>query len=58
MILTILLFVGVESTDTFNLGEDYWCAFERVMHYLASTINYKIHYFGYPAVLEGYNDVN
>jgi hypothetical protein len=28
------------------------------MHYLAGTMDYKIHYFGYPVVLEGYNDAN
>jgi hypothetical protein len=28
------------------------------MHYLAGTMDYKIHYSGYPAVLEGYNDAN
>jgi hypothetical protein len=31
---------------------------ERVMHYLAGTMDYKIHYSGYPAVLEGYSDAN
>jgi hypothetical protein len=28
------------------------------MHYLAGTIDYGIHYSGYPAVLEGYSDTN
>jgi hypothetical protein len=28
------------------------------MHYLAGTMDYKIHYSGYPAVLEGYSDAN
>jgi hypothetical protein len=28
------------------------------MHYLAGTIDYGIHYSGYPAVLEGYSDAN
>jgi hypothetical protein len=28
------------------------------MHYLAGTMDYKIHYSGYPEVLEGYNDAN
>jgi hypothetical protein len=28
------------------------------MHYLASTMDYRIHYSGYPMVLEGYNDDN
>jgi hypothetical protein len=37
---------------------DHWRALVRVMHYLAGTMDYIIHYFGYPTVLEGYNDVN
>jgi hypothetical protein len=28
------------------------------MHYLVGTIDYGIHYSGYPAVLEGYSDAN
>jgi hypothetical protein len=28
------------------------------MHYLAGTMDYEIHYSGYPAVLEGYSDAN
>jgi hypothetical protein len=28
------------------------------MHYLVSTVDYRINYFRYPAVLEGYNDAN
>jgi hypothetical protein len=28
------------------------------MHYLADTMDYKIHYSRYPTVLEGYNDAN
>jgi hypothetical protein len=28
------------------------------MHYLAGTMDYIIHYFWYPAVLEGYTDAN
>jgi hypothetical protein len=30
----------------------------RVMHYLAGIMDYKIHYLGYPTILEGYHDVN
>jgi hypothetical protein len=41
---------------TYNPGDDHWRAFERVMHYLADTMDYRIHYSGYPAVLEGYHD--
>jgi hypothetical protein len=28
------------------------------MHYLVGTMDYGIHYSGYPAVLEGYNGAN
>jgi hypothetical protein len=28
------------------------------MHYLVGTMDYRIHYSGYPAVLERYSDVN
>jgi hypothetical protein len=41
-----------------NPGDDHWHALERVMHYLAGTVDYRIHYSGYPAVLEGYSDAN
>jgi hypothetical protein len=46
------------SQFTSNLRDDHWRAIERVMHYLIGTMNYGIHYFGYPAVLEGYSDAN
>ncbi|KAK3121646.1 hypothetical protein QOZ80_8BG0657920 [Eleusine coracana subsp. coracana] len=39
-------------------GDDHWRALERVMHYLVGTMDYGIHYSGYPAVLEGYSDSN
>ena len=41
-----------------NPGDDHWKALERVMCYLTGTMNYKIHYTGYPRVLEGYSDSN
>jgi hypothetical protein len=46
------------SWFTSNTGDDHWRAFERVMHYLVGTMDYEIHYSGYPAVLEGYSDAN
>jgi hypothetical protein len=46
------------SQFTSNLGDDHWHMLERVMHYLAGTMDYRIHYSNYLAVLEGYNDVN
>jgi hypothetical protein len=41
-----------------NPGDDHWRALEQVMHYLVDTMDYKIHYSGYPVVLEEYNDAN
>lgn len=46
------------SRFTSNLGDDHWRALERVMRYLVGTMDYGIHYSGYPAVLEGYSDSN
>jgi hypothetical protein len=46
------------SRFTSNLGDDHWHVLERVMHYLAGTMDYGIHYFSYPIVLEGYGDAN
>jgi hypothetical protein len=46
------------SRFTSNLGNDHWHALERVMHYLVATMDYGIHYFEYPTLLEGYNDAN
>jgi hypothetical protein len=36
---------------TSNLGDDHWHVFERVMHYLAGIMDYRVHYSGYPIVL-------
>jgi hypothetical protein len=46
------------SQFTFNTRDDHWRVLERVIHYLAGTMDYEIHYSGYPVVLEGYNDAN
>jgi hypothetical protein len=46
------------SRFTSNLGDDYWHALERVMHYLVGTMDYGIHYSRYLVVLEGYSDAN
>jgi hypothetical protein len=56
--LDISFVVSKLSRFTSNLGDSHWRALERVMHYLAGTMDYVIHYTGYPAVLEGYNDAN
>ena len=41
-----------------NPGDNYWKAHERIMRYLNGTMNYGIHYNGYPRVLEGHSDSN
>jgi hypothetical protein len=46
------------SRFTSNLGDGHWRALERVMPYLAGTMDYRIHYSSYPTVLEGYSDAN
>jgi hypothetical protein len=43
---------------TSNMEDDHWHALERVMQYLIGTMDYRIHYSRYPAVLEGYIDAN
>jgi len=32
-----------------------WTALERALKYLKGTMDYAIHYIGFPAVLEGYS---
>jgi hypothetical protein len=39
-------------------GSEHWLGLEWVMRYLVGTMNYGIHYFGDPKVLEGYSDAN
>jgi len=46
------------SCFTSNPGKDHWDALERVLRYRRGTIEYGIHYTGYPSVLEGYSDSN
>jgi hypothetical protein len=41
-----------------NPEDAHWEALERVMRYLKGTMDYTIHYTGYPRVLEGYSDSN
>ena len=41
-----------------NPENDHWKPLERVMRYLKGTMDYDIHYTGYPRVLEGYSDSN
>jgi hypothetical protein len=46
------------SWFTSNSGDDHWRVLERVMHYLIGTTDYRFHYSGYLAVLEGYSDAS
>lgn len=39
-------------------GDDYWCALERVMHYLRGTMSLGIHNTTYMKVLVSYFDAN
>jgi histone deacetylase 1/2 len=41
-----------------NPRDNHWRAHEKAMHYLKGTMNYGIHYIGYPKMLEGYCDTN
>ena len=41
-----------------NPADDHWKALDKVMLYLKGTMDYGIHYTGYPRVLEGYIDSN
>ena len=44
------------SRFVLNPGDDHWKALERVMCHLKGTMDYGIHYIGYPSV--GYSDSN
>ena len=50
--------VSKMSRFTSNPRDDHWRVLKRVMHYLVGTMDYRIHYSRYPAVLEGYSDAN
>ena len=47
----------INSVDS-NLSMVYWIALERVFQYLKGTIDYFLHFVGYPNILEGYSDFN
>ena len=46
------------SRYTSNSGPDHWNAIVRFLRCLKYTQNYGLHYSKYPAILEGYCDVN
>ena len=54
----IAYFVSKLSRYSSNLGEDHWKALVRVLRYLKYTLNYRLHYTKYPAVLKRYSDAN
>jgi len=41
-----------------NSSIDHWKTMKRLLKYLRYTMNYELHYIGYPAILEWYNDAN
>jgi len=50
--------VGRLSRYTYSPNQDHWDAFARLMSYMRGTMDYGIEYNGFPAILEGYSDVN
>lgn len=50
--------VGKMSRYTSNPSHIHWNAIHRILKYLKGTINYGIHYNGYPSVMEGYTDAS
>nr|GEU39694.1 zinc finger, CCHC-type [Tanacetum cinerariifolium] len=48
--------VGKLNRYTSNPGTQHWQAIQKVLKYLKKTMNYRLVYFGYPLVLEGYTD--
>ncbi|GJR66459.1 zinc finger, CCHC-type containing protein [Tanacetum coccineum] len=50
--------VGKLSRYTNNLGTQHMQAIQRVLKYLKKTMNYRLMYYGYPLVLEGYTNVS
>ena len=38
--------------------ETHWKAIKSVFRYLKGSVNYSLHYSGFPTVLEGYSDAN
>ncbi|GJU69628.1 ribonuclease H-like domain-containing protein [Tanacetum coccineum] len=50
--------VGKLSRYTSNPGTQHWKTIQRVLKYLKKTMDYRLIYFGYPSVLEGYTDAS
>ncbi|KAM1925822.1 hypothetical protein ACFX13_033067 [Malus domestica] len=50
--------VGVLCRFTSKPSLEHWHAIERLMRYLKRTMNFRLHYEKFPAVLEGYSDAD
>ena len=50
--------VGRLSRYTCNPSQLHWQAVYRILKYLKHTLDYGIHYTGYPSVLEGFTDAS
>ena len=46
------------SRYTHNPSRDHWIALNRLLKYLRGTMDWGLHYVGYPNTLEGYCDAN
>ena len=49
---------GRLSRYTHNPSKEHWNALRRVFKHLRGTMDYSIHYKGFPYVVEGYSDAN
>ncbi|GJV93709.1 zinc finger, CCHC-type containing protein [Tanacetum coccineum] len=54
----IAFVVGKMSRYTSNPGTQHWQAIQSVLEYLKKTMDYRLMYYGYPSVLEGYTDAS
>ncbi|GKB98397.1 zinc finger, CCHC-type containing protein [Tanacetum coccineum] len=55
---SIAFAVGNLSRYTSNPGTQHWQAIKGVLKYLKKTMDYRLVYFGYPSVLEGYTNAS
>ena len=46
------------SRYTHNLNKDHWHALHRLLRYLRGTMDWGLHFVGFPQALEGYCDAN
>ncbi|KAI9182132.1 hypothetical protein LWI28_022386 [Acer negundo] len=56
--LDIVYAIGVLCRFTSRPSNEHWHALERVMRYLKRTMNLRLHYGKFPAVLDGYSDAD